>query len=62
MVYSGARGTLIYEKKPEVEILVSDSLEGSIWGQEREKIGSSQGCPNHALGGGPADDRSKRSL
>ncbi len=25
-IHSGARGTLIYEKKPEVEILVSDSL------------------------------------
>ncbi len=26
MAYSGARGRLIYEKKPEVENLVSDSL------------------------------------
>jgi hypothetical protein len=31
MGYSGARGTLIYEKKPEGENLVSDSLEGEGW-------------------------------
>jgi hypothetical protein len=30
MVYSGARGTLIYFKKTEVEILVSDSLEADV--------------------------------
>ncbi len=27
MAYSGARGTLIHEKKPEVENLVSDSIQ-----------------------------------